>query len=195
MPGRCDGRSRRPGQSPRNQRTAFPAGWRRRSGCRPTAEAVACRARLDAGRRERKRLPRGVRFCLLLPAILVYRYTGVLVKRGGAVFLNKFRGGFLSILNRRRENGRISGRQTWAEGACAAAWPRSEICSLSKGKTLRTGNASFRPREMVLPEKRRGGVAPRRFRISGLCRFPLLCFAAGCHTFGFKIAASLRSSQ
>ena len=61
-------------------------------------------------------------FCLLLPAILVYRYTGILVKRGEAVFLNKSRGGFLLILNRRRENGRISGRQTGTEGACAAAF-------------------------------------------------------------------------
>ena len=63
-----------------------------------------------------KEVAEGVRFCLLLPAILVYRYTGILVKRGVAVFLNKFRGGFLSILNRRRENGRISGRQTGTEG-------------------------------------------------------------------------------
>ena len=61
-------------------------------------------------------------FCLLLPTILVYRYTGILVKRGEAVFLNKSRGGFLSILNRRRENGRISGRQTGTEGAWAAAF-------------------------------------------------------------------------
>ncbi len=107
-----------------------------------------------------KEVAEGVRFCLLLPAILVYRYTGILVKRGVAVFLNKFRGGFLSILNRRRESGRISGRQTWTEGACAAAWPRREICSLSKRKMLRTGNAGLRPREMALPRKRRGGVAP-----------------------------------
>ncbi len=61
-------------------------------------------------------------FCLLLPAILVYRYTGILVKRGETVFLNKSWGGFLLILNRRRENGRISGRQTGTEGACAAAF-------------------------------------------------------------------------
>ncbi len=61
-------------------------------------------------------------FCLLLPAILVYRYTGILVKRGETVFLNKSRGRFLLILNIRRENGRISGRQTGTEGACAAAF-------------------------------------------------------------------------
>ena len=58
---------------------------------------------------------------------------------------------------------------------------------------LRTGNAGVRPREMALPEKRRCGVAPRRSEIWGFCRFPLLCFATGCHTFGFKIAtAALR---
>ena len=46
---------------------------------------------------------------------------------------------------------------------------------------------------MALPEKRRCGVAPRRFRISGFCRFPIPCFGSGCHTFGFKIAtAALR---
>ena len=61
-------------------------------------------------------------FCLLLPAILVYRYTGILVKRGETVFLNKSWGGFLLILNRRRENGRISGGQTGTVGACAAAF-------------------------------------------------------------------------
>ena len=55
---------------------------------------------------------------------------------------------------------------------------------------LRTGNAGVRPREMVLPEKRRFGVAPRRSEIWGFCRFPLRCFAAGCHTFGFKIATA-----
>ena len=46
---------------------------------------------------------------------------------------------------------------------------------------------------MALPEKRRCGVAPRRFGIAGFCCFVLPCFAAGCHTFGFKIAtAALR---
>ena len=49
------------------------------------------------------------------------------------------------------------------------------------------------PRETVLPEKRRGGVAPRRFKIWEFCRFPLPCFATGCHAFGLKIAtAALR---
>lgn len=80
-------------------------------------------------------------FCLLLPTILVYRYTGILVKRGGAVFLNKFRGGFLSILNRRRESGRISGRQTGTEGACAAAFCiMRPFCA----ETLRTVFQAFR---------------------------------------------------
>ena len=80
-------------------------------------------------------------FCLLLPAILVYRYTGILVKRGEAVFLNKSRGGFLLILNRRRENGRISGRQTGAVGACAAAF-----CFMRpfRAETLRTVFQAFR---------------------------------------------------
>ena len=58
---------------------------------------------------------------------------------------------------------------------------------------LRTGNAGVRPREMALPKKRRCGVAPRRFEIRGFCRFPLRCFATGCHAFGLKIAtAALR---
>ncbi len=46
---------------------------------------------------------------------------------------------------------------------------------------------------MALPEKRRCGVTPRRFRMSGFCCFVLPCFAAGCHAFGLKIAtAALR---
>ena len=58
---------------------------------------------------------------------------------------------------------------------------------------LRTGNAGLRPREMALPEKRRGGVAPRRFKIWGFCRFLLPCFATGFHIDHFKIAtAALR---
>ena len=58
---------------------------------------------------------------------------------------------------------------------------------------LRTGNAGVRPREKALPEKRRCGVAPRRSEIWGFCRFPLPCFATGCHAFGLKIAtAALR---
>ena len=58
---------------------------------------------------------------------------------------------------------------------------------------LRTGNAGVRPREMALPEKRRCGVAVERINNSGFSRFLLLCFAAGCHTFGLKIAtAALR---
>ena len=46
------------------------------------------------------------------------------------------------------------------------------------------------PRETALPEKRRGGVAPRRFKIWKFFRFPLPCFATGCHTLGFKIATA-----
>ena len=58
---------------------------------------------------------------------------------------------------------------------------------------LRTGNAGVRPREMALPEKRRGGVPAGRFEIWGFCRFPLPCFGSECHTFGLKIAtAALR---
>ena len=38
-------------------------------------------------------------------------------------------------------------------------------------------------------------VALRQIKISGLRRFVPPCFATGCHTFGFKIATSLRSSQ
>ena len=58
---------------------------------------------------------------------------------------------------------------------------------------LRTGNAGLRPREMALPEKRRCGVPAGRINNSGFCCFVLPCFAAGCHTFGLKIAtAALR---
>ena len=58
---------------------------------------------------------------------------------------------------------------------------------------LRTGNAGVRPREMALPEKRRGGVPAGRFESWGFCRFPLPCFGSECHTFGLKIAtAALR---
>ena len=71
----------------------------------------------------RKRLPVG-KGCVLSSApsdssIPVYRYT---CQEGEVVFLNKSRGGFLLILNRRRENGRISGGQTGKVGACAAAF-------------------------------------------------------------------------
>ena len=52
------------------------------------------------------------------------------------------------------------------------------------------GNAGLRLREMALPRKRRGGVAPRRFEIRGFCRFPLPCFATGFHTDHFKIATA-----
>ena len=88
-------------------------------------------------------------FCLLLPAILVYRYTGILVKRGETVFLNKSWGGFLLILNRRRENGRISGRQTGTEGACAAAFCRFPLrCFGSECHTFgfKIATAALRPR-------------------------------------------------
>ena len=64
----------------------------------------------------------------------------------------------------------------------------SERCCARKMQGVRL-------REMALPEKQRGGVAPRRFKIRGFCRFPLPCFATGCHTDHFKIATSLRSSQ
>ena len=57
---------------------------------------------------------------------------------------------------------------------------------------LRTGNASLRPREMALPGKRRAGIAPRRIKNSGFCRFLSPCFATGCHTFGFKIATAAK---
>ena len=46
---------------------------------------------------------------------------------------------------------------------------------------------------MALPEKCRGGAPAGRINNSGFYRFPLPCFAAGCHTFGLKIAtAALR---
>ena len=57
---------------------------------------------------------------------------------------------------------------------------------------LRTGNASLRPREMALPGKRRTGIAPRRIKNSGFCRFLSPCFATGCHTFNFKIATAAK---
>ena len=43
---------------------------------------------------------------------------------------------------------------------------------------------------MALPEKRRGGVPAERINNSGFYRFPLPCFATGCHTFGLKIATA-----
>ena len=43
---------------------------------------------------------------------------------------------------------------------------------------------------MALPEKHRRGVAPRRIKNSGFCRFLLPYFVPGCHTFGFKIATA-----
>jgi hypothetical protein len=43
---------------------------------------------------------------------------------------------------------------------------------------------------MALPEKRRCGVAAGRINNSGFSRFPLRCFATGCHAFGLKIAAA-----
>ena len=55
---------------------------------------------------------------------------------------------------------------------------------------LRTGNAGLRPREMALPEKRRGGVPAGRIRIRGFCRFLLPCFATGFHIDHFKIATA-----
>ena len=57
---------------------------------------------------------------------------------------------------------------------------------------LRTGNASLRPREMALPGKCRAGIAPRRIKNSGFCRFLSPCFATGCHTFNFKIATAAK---
>ena len=43
---------------------------------------------------------------------------------------------------------------------------------------------------MALPEKHRFGVAPRRIKNSGFCRFLLPCFVPGYHTFGLKIATA-----
>ena len=101
-------------------------------------------------------------FCLLLPAILVYRYTGILVKRGEAVFLNKSRGGFLLILNRRRESGRISGRQTGTEGACAAAFCiMRPFCA----ETLRTVFQAFRSENRFVFQQTRSDLSLRGGRV------------------------------
>ena len=119
LDGRCRGRKRLLGHPLRLvQRMDAAASIRRSPSERMRRKELAGRQREgERGCRSGK-----AAFCLLLPAILVYRYTGILVKRGKTVFLNKSWGGFLLILNRRRENGRISGRQTGTEGACAAAF-------------------------------------------------------------------------
>ena len=59
-----------------------------------------------------------------------------------------------------------------------------------RGNLKRDETASRNEARQILRD-----VALRQIKISGLRRFVPPCFVPGCHTYGFKIATSLRSSQ
>ena len=57
-------------------------------------------------------------------------------------------------------------------------------------------NGTKQNRKISRDQTNRGSITCPVGSIVGiLSRFVLPCFATGCHTYGFKIATSLRSSQ